>query len=83
MRALLWVIGLFALAVALPVAARYFPGYVLLVLPAHRVKFPDHDPVVLCVTDGEPTAHLMRDGTPYFCWPQRSFSHTSCCGRSD
>ncbi len=38
MRALLWVIGLFALAVALPVAARYFPGYVLLVLPAHRVE---------------------------------------------
>jgi HemY protein len=38
MRALLWGIGLFALAVALPVAARYFPGYVLLVLPAHRVE---------------------------------------------
>jgi HemY protein len=38
MRALLWVIGLFALAVALPVAARYFPGYVLLVMPAHRVE---------------------------------------------
>ena len=22
-----------------------------------------------CVTDGEPTAHLLRDGTPYFYWP--------------
>jgi HemY protein len=38
MRALLWAIGLFAVAVALPVAARYFPGYVLIVLPAHRVE---------------------------------------------
>lgn len=38
MRGLLWAIGLFAVAVALPVAARYFPGYVLIVLPAHRVE---------------------------------------------
>jgi HemY protein len=38
MRALLWIVGLFALAVALTVAARYSPGYVLLVLPAHRVE---------------------------------------------
>jgi HemY protein len=38
MRALLWIVGLFAVAVALPVAARYFPGYVLVVLPTHRVE---------------------------------------------
>jgi HemY protein len=38
MRALLWIVGLFALAVALTVAARYSPGYVLLVLPSHRVE---------------------------------------------
>src|SRR5450755_685518 len=25
---------------------------------------PEHDPVVLIVTDGEPTAHLRRDGRP-------------------
>ena len=25
--------------------------------------------MVLCITDGEPTAHLLRDGTPYFMWP--------------
>jgi uncharacterized protein with von Willebrand factor type A (vWA) domain len=25
--------------------------------------------VVLIVTDGEPTAHLMRDGRPWFDWP--------------
>jgi HemY protein len=37
-RALLWIVGLFALAVALTAAARYSPGYVLLVLPFHRVE---------------------------------------------
>ena len=34
-------------------------------LTRHR----DAEPVVLVVTDGEPTAHLEDDGTPYFCWP--------------
>ncbi len=29
----------------------------------------DAEPVVLVVTDGEPTAHLEDDGTPFFCWP--------------
>jgi HemY protein len=37
-RALLWIVGLFALAVALTAAARYSPGYVLLVLPFQRVE---------------------------------------------
>jgi uncharacterized protein with von Willebrand factor type A (vWA) domain len=27
------------------------------------------DPVVLVVTDGEPTAHLLRDGSAFFDWP--------------
>jgi uncharacterized protein with von Willebrand factor type A (vWA) domain len=30
---------------------------------------PEHDPVVLIVTDGEPTAHLRRDGSSVFDWP--------------
>jgi uncharacterized protein with von Willebrand factor type A (vWA) domain len=30
---------------------------------------PEHNPVVLIVTDGEPTAHLRRDGQPWFDWP--------------
>jgi uncharacterized protein with von Willebrand factor type A (vWA) domain len=30
---------------------------------------PEHDPVVLIVTDGEPTAHLRRDGQFWFDWP--------------
>jgi uncharacterized protein with von Willebrand factor type A (vWA) domain len=32
-------------------------------------RHPDAEPVVLVVTDGEPTAHLEDDGTPFFCWP--------------
>jgi uncharacterized protein with von Willebrand factor type A (vWA) domain len=30
---------------------------------------PEHEPVVLIVTDGEPTAHLRRDGQSWFDWP--------------
>jgi len=30
---------------------------------------PEHDPVVIIVTDGEPTAHLRRDGQYWFDWP--------------
>jgi uncharacterized protein with von Willebrand factor type A (vWA) domain len=32
-------------------------------------KHPGAEPVVLVVTDGEPTAHLTRDGYADFCWP--------------
>lgn len=32
-------------------------------------KHPDAEPVVLVVTDGEPTAHLDRDGEWWFQWP--------------
>jgi len=32
-------------------------------------KHPDAEPVVLVVTDGEPTAHLERDGEWTFNWP--------------
>ncbi len=38
MRALLWIFGLFALAVGLVVAARYNNGFVLLVMPAWRAE---------------------------------------------
>jgi uncharacterized protein with von Willebrand factor type A (vWA) domain len=30
---------------------------------------PEHNPVVMIVTDGEPTAHLRRDGSSDFDWP--------------
>ena len=32
-------------------------------------RHPYSDPVVLVVTDGEPTAHLRRDGEAFFDWP--------------
>lgn len=32
-------------------------------------KHRDFEPVVLVVTDGEPTAHLTPDGRPWFSWP--------------
>lgn len=32
-------------------------------------KHPDAEPVVLVITDGEPTAHLDRDGEWWFAWP--------------
>ncbi|MGZ5116164.1 MAG: heme biosynthesis HemY N-terminal domain-containing protein [Burkholderiales bacterium] len=38
MKALLWTIAIFALAVGLVVAARYNDGYVLVVLPPYRVE---------------------------------------------
>ncbi|MDP3714017.1 MAG: hypothetical protein Q8R60_16195 [Mycobacteriales bacterium] len=41
-----------------------------LILAGHFLaKHPDSEPVVLIVTDGEPTAHLERDGRPFFFWP--------------
>jgi uncharacterized protein with von Willebrand factor type A (vWA) domain len=30
---------------------------------------PEHNPIVLIITDGEPTAHLRRDGSSWFDWP--------------
>jgi len=32
-------------------------------------KHPQAEPVVMVVTDGEPTAHLTPDGYAEFCWP--------------
>ncbi len=49
MRALLWVLGLFAAAVALVIAARYNNGYVLLVLPPWRVELSFTFAVIIAV----------------------------------
>ncbi len=35
----------------------------------HLRRHPDSEPVVLVVTDGEPTAHLSADGVALFSWP--------------
>ncbi|HTT38394.1 MAG TPA: heme biosynthesis HemY N-terminal domain-containing protein [Burkholderiales bacterium] len=49
MRTLLWIVGLFALVVGLTIAARDNPGYVLIMLPAHRVELSLNFAVVLLV----------------------------------
>ncbi|WP_327149826.1 vWA domain-containing protein [Nocardia sp. NBC_01329] len=43
--------------------------HALLLAERHLRRHPDAVPVVLVVTDGEPTAHLDPDGTAYFNWP--------------
>jgi uncharacterized protein with von Willebrand factor type A (vWA) domain len=43
--------------------------HALVLAGRHLARHPDAEPVVLVVTDGEPTAHLSRDGHAEFCWP--------------
>lgn len=43
--------------------------HALLLAAAHLRRHPDAVPVVLVVTDGEPTAHLEPDGEAFFDWP--------------
>jgi HemY protein len=47
MRVLIWVIGLFALAVGLTVTAHYNGGYVLVVLPTHRIELSANLAIIL------------------------------------
>jgi uncharacterized protein with von Willebrand factor type A (vWA) domain len=35
----------------------------------HLRRHPEAEPVVLVITDGEPTAHLTGGGEAYFHWP--------------
>jgi len=43
--------------------------HALVLAGRHLSRHPDAEPVVLVVTDGEPTAHLTRSGRAQFCWP--------------
>ena len=43
--------------------------HALLLAERHLRRHADAQPVVLVVTDGEPTSHLEPDGTPFFDWP--------------
>ncbi|GAA1838512.1 VWA domain-containing protein [Microlunatus capsulatus] len=43
--------------------------HALLLASRHLRRHPDAEPVVLVVTDGEPTAHLTGDGDAFFRWP--------------
>ena len=46
--------------------------HALLLALRHIRHHPDAEPVVLVVTDGEPTAHLTGGGEAYFHWPTTS-----------
>ncbi|GGP92954.1 vWA domain-containing protein [Streptosporangium pseudovulgare] len=46
--------------------------HALLIAGRHLDRHPDFEPVVLVVTDGEPTAHLRRNGSAAFEWPPTS-----------
>jgi uncharacterized protein with von Willebrand factor type A (vWA) domain len=41
----------------------------LMLARRHLERHRDGEPVILVVTDGEPTAHLTRDGRAEFAWP--------------
>jgi uncharacterized protein with von Willebrand factor type A (vWA) domain len=43
--------------------------HALMIAGRHIDKHPEHDPIILVITDGEPTAHLLRDGRSSFDWP--------------
>lgn len=43
--------------------------HALVIAARHLARHPDAEPVVLVVTDGEPTAHLTRSGRALFSWP--------------
>ena len=46
--------------------------HALMLAGRHLRRHPDAEPVVMVVTDGEPTAHLGPDGIPEFMWPPTS-----------
>jgi len=43
--------------------------HALMLAARHLRGHPDAEPVVMVVTDGEPTAHLTESGMPEFSWP--------------
>ncbi|HEX9342394.1 MAG TPA: VWA domain-containing protein [Actinomycetota bacterium] len=75
----LTVIGFSAMARTLPAGelAELEPDMVqgtnlqhaLLLARRWLARRPEAEPVVLLITDGEPTAHLEPDGVPWFQWP--------------
>jgi uncharacterized protein with von Willebrand factor type A (vWA) domain len=46
--------------------------HALMLASRHLRGHPDAEPVVLVITDGEPTAHLTGGGEAYFHWPPTS-----------
>ncbi|MGZ4484731.1 MAG: vWA domain-containing protein [Nocardioidaceae bacterium] len=57
--------------------------HALMIASRHLRRHPDAEPVVLVVTDGEPTAHLLDDGTPSFNWPTTAETLRATVGQVD
>jgi HemY protein len=60
MRALFWIVGIFALGAGLVVAARYNTGYVLVIAPPYRLELSLNLLVVLLVLGFVLTYALVR-----------------------
>ncbi len=57
--------------------------HALMLAARHLRRHPDAEPVVLVVTDGEPTAHLLEDGTADFHWPTTMETLRATVGQVD
>ena len=57
--------------------------HALLLAGRHLRRHPEAEPVVLVVTDGEPTAHLEADGLPVFHWPTTPTRSRATVGEVD
>ena len=57
--------------------------HALLLAARHLRRHPDAEPVVLVVTDGEPTAHLTGDGQASFHWPSTAETIRSTVAQVD
>jgi uncharacterized protein with von Willebrand factor type A (vWA) domain len=57
--------------------------HALVIAARHLRRHPDAEPVVLVVTDGEPTAHIGADGYPVFQWPTTMETLRATVGQVD
>src|SRR3954467_2947292 len=57
--------------------------HALVIAGRHLRRHPDAEPVVLVVTDGEPTAHIGSDGRPVFSWPPTAQTLRATVGQVD
>jgi len=57
--------------------------HALMIAARHLRRHPDAEPVIMVVTDGEPTAHLAADGTPVFQWPTTMQTLRATVGQVD
>ncbi|MFC4560574.1 VWA domain-containing protein [Nocardiopsis mangrovi] len=57
--------------------------HALILAGRHLDRHSDFEPIVLIVTDGEPTAHLGRDGEATFAWPPSQDTTTATLAEVD